>query len=109
MRDNTSYSDCGLSEGTGNERNIGANSSLARLPVRSARIFLEFSRGESEKSDLFCNLFGMKDLEEKMSRMSDSLLQTYVVAEVVSFCVLRRCCGCCCFFSCFFEDEKIMS
>lgn len=66
----------------------------------SARIFLEFSRGNNEKSNLLCNLFGMNNLEEVL-RMSDSLLQVHDVAKVVNFCFS--------FFAIFFflEDGKL--
>ena len=62
------------------------NSRRARPSVRSARIFLEFSQGNNEKSSLFCNLFGINNLEEKMLRMSDSLLRVHDIAEVAKFC-----------------------
>ena len=77
------------------------NSSLARPSVRSARIFLEFCGGNNKKSALFCNLFGMNNVEEKVLRMSNSLLQVHDVAEV-NFCVFRFCVV-------FSEDGKIMS
>ena len=79
------------------------NSSLARPSVRSARIFLVFSRGNDEKSSLFCNLFDMNNVEEKVLRMNDFLLQVHDVAEVVNFCVFR------CLRCFFLEDGKIMS
>ena len=78
------------------------NSSLARPSVRSARIFLVFSRGNDEKSNLFFNLFDMNNVEEKVLRMSDFLLQVHDVAKSLIF--VFRCLRCF-----FLEDGKIMS